>query len=347
MSYIWLFWYRILVRRREGWIPEVRWIAEAGRTVYLSQQSLAQHVQWQTHEKREKHQVQPREQACLWLSWDELGNFDVGIAWPHIGAGIVISQARLIPENIMTRLRQEFDTWFHWPRFSLDSEEAYKSLKDTRREELQDRYDRLPKPDDPYLSILHDKTNGHPSIPFFKVLLDVFESGRELVDSDITAAFPPWLPEVVTHRLPLENEEDDLTIEEEKSTNQENNPAIEDDLTTKDLNPAIKVDRDNERREQANPHSRGFVYLIHEGDTTFYKIGMSLDPQVRLKTLQTANPRHLHLTKTQEVQDMRDAELSLHKQFTAHRVPNAIVREWFDFVGGTDEVKAAFDNIGQ
>ena len=232
--------------------------------------------------------------------------------------------------------------------------------------------------------ILHDITNGHPSIHFFKVLLDEFESGRELAESDMTAVLSPWLVaprlpeiaaprlsevaaprlsevaalrllEVVTPRLPLENEEDNLAIEENNSANQENNPAIEeadsvikDDHAIKDLDFATKKDDwENESREQTNPHSWDFVYLIHEGDTTFYKISMSLDPQIRLKALQTANPRHLHLIKTQEVQDMRKAELSLHKQFKAYRVPNINVREWFDFVGGTGEVETAFNTIGQ
>lgn len=106
--------------------------------------------------------------------------------------------------------------------------------------------------------------------------------------------------------------------------------------------PAIEVDLENVRREQAEPHSQGEVYLIHMGGTTFYKIGMSLDPQIRLRTLQTGNPYPLQILHTQAVQDMRSAETGLHRQFEAQRVPNLNAREWFDFGDGPGEVEIAF-----
>lgn len=109
--------------------------------------------------------------------------------------------------------------------------------------------------------------------------------------------------------------------------------------------PAIEVDLENIRREQTEPHSQGYVYLIHMEGTTFYKIGMSLDPQIRLRTLQTGNPHSLGLLNTQAVQDMRSAEVSLHRQFETQRVPNVNVREWFDFGDGTGEVETAFGTL--
>ena len=109
--------------------------------------------------------------------------------------------------------------------------------------------------------------------------------------------------------------------------------------------PATEVDLENIRREQTEPHSQGYIYLIHMENTTFYKIGMSLDPEIRLRTLQTGNPHPLYLLNTQAVQDMRSAEISLHRQFETQRVPNLNVREWFDLGDGTGEVKSAFATL--
>lgn len=79
--------------------------------------------------------------------------------------------------------------------------------------------------------------------------------------------------------------------------------------------------------------------------TAFYKIGMSLDPEIRLRTLQTGNPHPLYLLNTRTVQDMRSAEMDLHRQFETQRVPNLNVREWFDLSDGIDEVQAAFATL--
>lgn len=105
---------------------------------------------------------------------------------------------------------------------------------------------------------------------------------------------------------------------------------------------ALETDFENFRREQTEPSSEGFVYLIHMTSTTFYKIGMSLDPQLRLRTLQTGNPHTLSIRSTLAVQDMRSAETGLHRFFEAQRVSNGNAREWFDFSGGTDGVDLAF-----
>ncbi len=108
--------------------------------------------------------------------------------------------------------------------------------------------------------------------------------------------------------------------------------------------PALEVDLENIRREQAEPHSQGYVYLIHMRTTTFYKIGMSHDPVTRLQTLQTGNPRALYLINVKAVQDMRSAEMALHRRFETHRVPDVHTREWFD-LNDEDEVQLAFATI--
>ncbi|MCJ1394524.1 hypothetical protein MMC18_007403 [Xylographa bjoerkii] len=107
-----------------------------------------------------------------------------------------------------------------------------------------------------------------------------------------------------------------------------------------------EADLENIRRERTEPHAQGHVYLIRMEGTTFYKIGMSLDPEIRLRTLQTGNPHPLSLLDTHAVRDMRAAEIGLHRRFETQRVPNVNVREWFDFGNGMGEVETAFGSLG-
>lgn len=107
----------------------------------------------------------------------------------------------------------------------------------------------------------------------------------------------------------------------------------------------VETDLENLRKEQIEPSSDGFVYLIHMEGTTFYKIGMSLDPRTRLGTLQTGNPYLLSMRKTQAVPNMRKAESRLHQQFEVHRILETNAMEWFDFKDGTAIVEAGFEEL--
>ncbi|MCJ1451768.1 hypothetical protein MMC28_002108 [Mycoblastus sanguinarius] len=155
---------------------------------------------------------------------------------------------------------------------------------------------------------------------------------------------PPYIPTLrrVTDKHPSFPDFQDLIDFAEQQAAAAVTPALPAAVPSP---PAIEVDLENIRREQTEPHSQGYVYLIHMENTTFYKIGMSLDPEIRLRTLQTGNPHPLYLLNTQAVQDMRSAEISLHRQFETQRVPNLNVREWFDLGDGTGEVKTAFATL--
>ena len=174
---------------------------------------------------------------------------------------------------------------------------------------FQDRVRQLPIPQPPYIPTLRRVTVDHPSFPLFQALID---TGDQQATAVTTAP-----PAPVTTAQPA--------------------PVISP--------PATEVDLENLRRERTEPHSQGYIYLIHMENTTFYKIGMSLDPEIRLRTLQTGNPHPLNLLNTHTVQDMRSAEMDLHRQFETKRVPNLNVREWFDLYDGTDEVQAAFATL--
>ena len=157
---------------------------------------------------------------------------------------------------------------------------------------------------------------------------------------------PPFIP---TLRRVTEEHSSFLEFQNVIDTLEQQSPAVVTTPSTAQgavpTAPAIEADLENIRREQTNPHSQGHVYLIQMENTTFYKIGMSLDPQIRLRTLQTGNPCLLNLLTTQAVQDMRSAEIRLHQQFETQRVPNLSAKEWFDLSDGADEVQAAFTDL--
>ncbi|MCJ1226691.1 hypothetical protein MMC12_003344 [Toensbergia leucococca] len=173
---------------------------------------------------------------------------------------------------------------------------------------FQDQLRRLPIPHPPFIPTLRHVKSDHQSFSLFQETVDREEN--RAADADATTALP-----VVP------------------------NSQVIDIGTTP---AAIEVDLENIRRERTEPHAQGYIYLIHMEGTTFYKIGMSLDPQIRLRTLQTGNPYPLHILNMQAVPDMRSAETRLHRQFDLKRVPNLNAREWFDFNDGTGEVEVAF-----
>ncbi|KAL8981903.1 MAG: hypothetical protein Q9205_003441 [Flavoplaca limonia] len=174
---------------------------------------------------------------------------------------------------------------------------------------LQKRLDEIPAPTPTYIPTLRRVAPEHASFQTFEALVD-----------DIDDNVAPQMPAL------------QMTVPQVLATQPVLPPTAE----------TIEVDLENLRREQMQPSSRGFVYLIHMTGTTYYKIGMSLDPEIRLRTLQTGNPYVLNIMITQYVSDMRSAETSLHQRHEAQRVLNLNAKEWFDFRGGIDEVENAF-----
>lgn len=167
---------------------------------------------------------------------------------------------------------------------------------------FQDNLRQIPAPVPTFIPTLRRVTAGHTSLPLFEALV----GGAQ---GQAVAATPT---------------------------------AITAPTTASSAAINIEADLENLRREQNEPSSEGCVYLIHMTGTSFYKIGMSLDPQIRLRTLQTGNPHTLEIRSTQTVRDMRGAETSLHRQFVAQRVPNINAKEWFDFGSDSSEVETAF-----
>ncbi|KAL8953766.1 MAG: hypothetical protein Q9222_000383 [Ikaeria aurantiellina] len=108
---------------------------------------------------------------------------------------------------------------------------------------------------------------------------------------------------------------------------------------------AMEADYKNLQREQDEPSSQGFVYLIHMEGTAFYKRGMSLDPQLRLRTLQTGSPNTLRVQSAQAVGDMRSAESTLHQEFHDRKVANLHATEWFEFGDDAGTAEAALKTL--
>lgn len=68
----------------------------------------------------------------------------------------------------------------------------------------------------------------------------------------------------------------------------------------------------------------GWLYVITDG--TAYKVGRATDPESRLSSLQTGNPRQLRLVATEPHADSVGAELSAHKMLANSRIRG----EWFE-----------------
>jgi len=82
------------------------------------------------------------------------------------------------------------------------------------------------------------------------------------------------------------------------------------------------------------------IYVITQGDESDFKakIGISSDPESRLKTLQTGSPKDLKLSFSFPVPDDKELEGYLHERFEDRRLNG----EWFDF---TDVKKSPFEEI--
>jgi hypothetical protein len=68
------------------------------------------------------------------------------------------------------------------------------------------------------------------------------------------------------------------------------------------------------------------LYLIWSRELDRYKIGISVDPESRLKELQTSSPSILEMIAFKNVKDARNAEAALHKKYASANVTG----EWFE-----------------
>ena len=243
------------------------------------------------------------------------GHFvNVGIGRRHTGNGPVKMGPLTIPDDMMSRLNEGFDHWFDW--WPLNTDPGF-----------EERVRAVPIPHPPYISTLRRVTAEHPSLETFESFVD-----REVERQQREQRVQPQVPQGPQRPQQSARADPSSVIQ------QRPRPKFE----------IQEADLANVRREYVDPHASGFIYLIHMADTSFYKIGMSLDPQVRLQTLQTGNPHLLTLVDTRTVSDMRNAELSMHQRFEERRVENRLVREWFEFNADGDEVarvKEAFAEV--
>lgn len=80
-------------------------------------------------------------------------------------------------------------------------------------------------------------------------------------------------------------------------------------------------------REQSTD---GFIYLLSQSATPYYKIGKSKNPYKRAQSLQTGTPLELIIIERYYSLDCGQLEKLLHKYYDAYRVRG----EWFDFLPG-------------
>lgn len=69
-----------------------------------------------------------------------------------------------------------------------------------------------------------------------------------------------------------------------------------------------------------------YVYLISDSNNYTYKIGVSNNPEKRVKSLQTGNDRVLKIVHKVLCENYSDVETALHNQYKFLKVNG----EWFD-----------------
>ena len=73
-------------------------------------------------------------------------------------------------------------------------------------------------------------------------------------------------------------------------------------------------------------HNSIWVYLIHSVGTTYYKIGMAISIENRIKEMQTGNPHELNVVAKTRHSNARLFEKHLHAICQNNRIRG----EWFD-----------------
>jgi predicted GIY-YIG superfamily endonuclease len=76
-----------------------------------------------------------------------------------------------------------------------------------------------------------------------------------------------------------------------------------------------------------------YVYLISDINSYTYKIGISNNPEKRIKTLQTGNDKTLKIIHKVLCENYNDVETALHNQYNFLRVNG----EWFEL--GEEDVR--------
>ena len=92
-----------------------------------------------------------------------------------------------------------------------------------------------------------------------------------------------------------------------------------------------------------------YVYVIQAEDSDLIKIGRAKQPVDRIGSLQTGCPYQLRIRLIWQVEDMKAAELLVHKAMKPLNVqgqkPELRAREWFFMPpGGLEEVKQLVKN---
>lgn len=93
------------------------------------------------------------------------------------------------------------------------------------------------------------------------------------------------------------------------------------------IRKAIEAFMLNKAKEKESKIGTEYVYIIRMGDTEFYKIGYSNNPDSRLITLQNANPYTLEFVLKKRTVYAKKLETLLHQTYKDKQVKN----EWFKF----------------
>ncbi|MCJ1310168.1 hypothetical protein MMC25_003829 [Agyrium rufum] len=288
--------------------------------------------------KFEADMQSPRDTVYIWFlcngSVGGRGRFvQVAIGRRRSARGPIANGNPSIPAAMMAGLQQDFDHWFEWQPVS-SSAAFHNQLR------------QIPVPVPHYIPTLRRVTPEHVSFPAFQALINAEQRrvsaahGGDVPPQTAIQTAPPAAVRPVISQIPQVPEQP-----VRKPFPPPPPPTPSTSTTSRPAPRAIEIELENIRAEAIDPHGPGHIYLIHQEGSSSYKIGMSLDPAVRLRTLQTGNPKLLSLVTTRAVEDMRSAEVRLHRRFEGRRVETQTVREWFDFGGVLSEVLEVLEGV--
>ena len=87
----------------------------------------------------------------------------------------------------------------------------------------------------------------------------------------------------------------------------------------------------------------GFVYRMAQSGTNYFKVGRSVDPDKRLSSLQTGQPKKLIITKRVYVKNMLEAEKHILEKMEDNFKKTPGGKEWFN--GNPVEAEKLFTSI--
>ena len=121
-------------------------------------------------------------------------------------------------------------------------------------------------------------------------------------------------------------------IDQTASEYDDNNNVRISEGTVKGIHETHSDDHTQPATKRVTRTRRGYIYIISERGTMYYKVGRSNDPDVRRGNLQTGNPRPLQILRQWMVTDMTRAEAAVKRSVHRYKINLGGGTEWYEVI---------------